>query len=249
MTNMTIKQTVEWFIEKTVGEKGGKPSDYFCGMTNNPERRRKEHGVSTLLAKTKCGDKECARNLMWDLVDADFDVDKDVMSGQDDSVYVYVYKKTPQSVQKLSRAVTIHFQETWYSEESLDLLPDTNGIYCCFSCDKQLVDNHFQHSEPLYIGMTTNGFKNRIKDHKNKDHAGWKKKLAKDKQLVYAIAEYDEDILQTVESALIRENKTPENTEYSNGYQGEYHTITVNCNGAFAGLKKTITVTFVGLLK
>ena len=137
---MTIKETVKWFIEKTVETHGGKASDYFCGMTNNTARRQKEHGASALLATTKCSDKDCARDLMWALVDADFDVDKDVMSGQDDSIHVYVYKKTPTTVQKLSRTVTITFQNNWYSEAHLDLLPDTKGIYCCFSCDKKLVE-------------------------------------------------------------------------------------------------------------
>lgn len=246
---MTIKETVKWFIEKTVGTHGGKSSDYFCGMTNNTARRQKEHGASALLATTKCSDKDCARDLMWALVDAGFDVDKDVMSGQDDSIHVYVYKKTPTTVQKLSRTVTISFQNNWYSEAHLDLLPDTKGIYCCFSCDKKLVDNHFQHCEPLYIGMTTDSFKSRINDHKNKDHGDWKKNLGNDKQLVYAIAEYDDDILQTIEAALIRENHTPKNSEYSKGYQGEYHTITVNCQGPKGGLKDSVTATFVGLLK
>ena len=73
--------------------------------------------------------------------------------------------------------------------------------------------------------------------------------MGNDKQLVYAIAVFDEDILQTVEAALIRENGTPENTEYRKGYQGEYHTITVNCKGALGGLKRSVTATFVGLLK
>lgn len=248
---MTIKETVKWFIEKTVEAKGGKPSDYFCGMTNNPERRRKEHGATELLARTKCGDKDCARELMWALVDADFDVDKDIMSGQDDSVYVYVYRKSTQTKQNLSRTVTIEFNQRWYSENRLNELPETNGIYCCYSCDVKKNGDSFQNCKPLYIGMTTDGFKNRVDGHKNKDHDKWKdnQKMGSDKQLVYAIAPFDEDILQTVEAALIRENGTPENTEYKNGYQGEYHSITVNCGGPLGGLKKSITATFVGLLK
>lgn len=245
---MNIKETVKWFIEKTIGEKGGMASDYFCGMTNNPERRRKEHGATELLARTKCSDKECARNLMCELVEAGFDVDKDIMSGQDDSVHVYVYKKSRLTMQRLAKTVSIYFQQRWYDEDHLEELPQTNGIYCCFSCNKRLVNNTFQNSKPLYIGMTTDGFRSRIDDHKNKDHDKWKKnqKIGADKQLVYAIAEFDNEILQTVEAALICENDTPENTEYRDGYQGEYHSITVNTEGYRDGLKGSVTATFKG---
>lgn len=245
---MSIDEAVKVFIDKTVNKFGGKTSEYFCGMTNNPERRKKEHGASDLLFKIKCSDKDCARKLMRSLFEAGFDVDKDIMSGQDDSVNVYVYKKTNTTKQQLSRSVSIEFQKRWYSEDLINDLPQTRGIYCCFVCDKKLVDNTFQNSKPLYIGMAANGFRDRIVGHKSKDHDKWKKnqEMGADKQLVYAIAEFDDEILQTVESAIICENKTPENTEYCDGYQGEYHTITVNCIGYKDGLKGIVTATFKG---
>ena len=68
--------------------------------------------------------------------------------------------------------------------------------------------------------------------------------MSASRQLVYAIAEFDSEVLQTVESALIYKNQTPENIEYIDGYQGEYHTITVNCNGYKDGLKSSVTATF-----
>lgn len=246
---MTIQEAVNQFIEKTVNTIGGNRSDYFCGMTNNPERRRKEHGALRVIDSLNCENKNTARDFMRELSKAGFDVDKDIMSGQDDSRMVYVYKKTPLTMQQLVKTVSLNFQQRWYGEDHLDDLPDTNGIYCCYSCDKKLVDNTFQKNEPLYIGLASNGFKNRIVNgHKPKDHDKWKKnqKMGSDKQLVYAIAEFDSDILQTVESALISENGTPENTEYIDGYQGEYHSITVNCTGCFGKLKKSITATFTG---
>lgn len=70
------------------------------------------------------------------------------------------------------------------------------------------------------------------------------KKTSKNRQLVYTIAEFDSEILQTVESALIYENQPPKNSEYTNGYQGEYHSITVKCIGACVGLRSSITATF-----
>lgn len=246
---MTIAEAVKLFIEKSVNSIGGKRSDYFCGMTNNPERRRKEHGALRLIDSLDCEDKDTARDFMRALSKEGFDVDKDIMSGQDDSKVVYVYKKTILTMQQLAKTISLDFQQRWYSEDRLDDLPNTNGIYCCFSCDKALKNNTFQNSKALYIGLASNGFKKRIVDgHKPKDHERWKKnqKMGAEKQLVYAIAEFDSEILQTVESALICENGTPENTEYIDGYQGEYHCITVNCTGYYGNLKKSITATFTG---
>lgn len=247
MANMTIEETVNFFISKTVTSNGGMTSNYYCGMTNNPERRRLEHGASELLCSTECSDKDCARKLMRQLAEKGFDVDKDIMSGQDDSLCIYAYKKSRQTKECLTRMVSLVFQKRWYDEDHLEDLPNSNGIYCCYACDKKLVNNTFQNSKPIYIGLASNGFYNRIvSGHKPKDHDRWKKnqKLGEDRQLVYAIAEFDTDILQTVESALIYKNQTPENSEYIEGYQGEYHSITVNCEGYRAGLKSSITATF-----
>ena len=247
MADMTIEETVKYFISKTVKAVGGRASNYYCSMTNNPKRRRFEHGTSKLLCSTKCSDKDCARNLMRQLAEAGFDVDNDIMSGQDDSVYVYAYQKSEQTQECLTKVVSLEFQQRWYDEDHLEELPNSNGIYCCYACDTKLVNQTYQNSEPIYIGLASSGFKNRIVGgHKPNDHDNWKRSqnLGKDRQLVYAIAEFDTDILQTVESALIYKNQTPENNEYKEGYQGEYHSITVNCKGYKAGLKDSITATF-----
>lgn len=244
--SMSVEERVQDFIKKARAY-GGNLSDYFCGMTNNPERRKKEHGASSLIGSTKCSDKDCARDLMRQLAEVGFDVDGDIMSGQDDSVNVYFYKKSKLTLQQLVKTVTIDFQQRWYDEDHLDDLPQTNGIYCCYACDKKLVNNTFQNCKPLYIGLAANGFYSRIVNgHKQKDHDNWKKNqnLGKDRQLVYAIANFNSDILQTVESALIYRNQTPENKEYRDGYQGEYHSITVNCTGYKDGLKSSVTATF-----
>ena len=243
---MTIEEGVKRFIANTTGNVNGYLSQYYCGMTNNPERRRKEHGALKLIDYLPCDKKEIARDFLSQLSDIGFDVDPDIMSGQDDSNIVYVYKKTSLTIQKLCKSVVLNFQKQWYSEDNLDKIPNKNGIYCCYSCDKKLINNTFQNNKPLYIGLAANGFKTRILGHKSKDHDLWKKhhKMGADKQFVYAIAEFDSDILQTVEAALISENRPPENTEYVNGYQGEYHSITVNCTGFYGKLKKSITATF-----
>lgn len=243
---MSIQETVNYFLSNTLTISGNGASEFFCGMTNNPESRRKEHGATKILAYTECSDKDCARSLMKALADEHFDVDPDINSGQDDSKYVYVYKKSSSTIQLLQRTVNLNFQQRWYDEYHLNELPQTNGIYCCFVCDKQLVNNTYNNCRPIYIGMAANGFKSRIQGHVSADHDNWKRhqKVSKNQQLVYAIAEFNEEILQTVESALIYGNQLPENKEYIDGYQGEYHSITVNCDGYKAGLKDSITVTF-----
>ena len=243
---MTIEKAVDFFLNKTVNAARGNRHDYFCGMTNNPQRRKGEHGAHALLVEIPCSNKKTAQALMRKLAESGFDVDKDIMSGQDDSVNVYAYKKTNQTIQQLSKTVTIDFQERWYDEDHLDDLPQTNGIYCCYSCDRRLVNNTYQNPKPLYIGLASNGFWNRINNHKSEDHEKWKmhQHMGNDKQLVYAIAEFDSEILQTVEAALIYKNGTPENTEYREGYQGEYHTITVICTGYTGGLKRSVTAVF-----
>lgn len=241
---MTVEERVQDFVNKA-RNKGGKLSDYFCGMTNNVARRAKEHGNVSVVSHTKCHDKEVARDLMRQLQEAGFDVDPDIMSGQDDSIYVYFYKKTNFSKETLAGSVSLIFKQRWYSEEKLDDMPDTKGIYCCYVCDKKMVDNRFQNSKPIYVGMTTDGFKNRILKHQSEDHSKRKRRqnVGDDKQLVYAIAEFDNDILQSVEAALIYGNHTPENSEYIDGYQGEYHTMEVICIGAHDGLN-SVNVTY-----
>ena len=103
---MSVEERVQDFIGK-VSTYGGKLTDYFCGMTNDVARRSKEHGNVRIICQTDCDTKETARNLMNQLKEAGFDVDPDIMSGQDDSINVYVYKKTMHSVETLERTVEI----------------------------------------------------------------------------------------------------------------------------------------------
>ena len=162
---MTIEEGVKRFIANTTGNANGNLSQYYCGMTNNPERRRKEHGALKLIDHLPCDKKETARDFLSQLSDIGFEVDPDIMSGQDDSNIVYVYKKNSLTIQKLCKSVELNFQQRLYSEDNLDQIPNTNGIYCCYSCDKKLVNNTFKNSELLYIGLAANGFKSRIAGH------------------------------------------------------------------------------------
>jgi predicted GIY-YIG superfamily endonuclease len=245
MASMTVEERTLDFIRKA-SVHGGKLSDYFCGMTNNVARRSKEHGNVSIICKTNCDTKKTAYNLMNQLKKAGFDVDPDILSGQDDSINVYVYKKTRLSAEQLKRTVEITFGNRGYTEEEIGDIPEMKGIYACFACDKELRNSKYQNLELKYIGMTEDGFRTRIQKHKDEDHPDWKKRIKSTQQLIYVIAEFNNEILQSVEAALIYSNQPPENSEYKDGYQGEYHTLTVNCKGAHSTIHETNTATFKG---
>lgn len=245
MASMSVEERVQDFIGK-VSAYGGKLTDYFCGMTNDVARRSKEHGNVRIICQTDCDTKKTARNLMNQLKEAGFDVDPDIMSGQDDSISVYVYKKTMHSVETLERTVEITFGTRGYTEREIDDISENKGIYACFACDKVLKDRKYQNLELKYIGMTYDGFQKRIRKHIEEDHPNWKKRIRSTQQLVYVIADFDSDILQSVEAALIYCNQPAENSEYRDGYQGEYHTLTINCKGAHSTIHATNTATFKG---
>ena len=245
MASMSVEERVQDFIKK-VRVNGGKLSDYFCGMTNNVARRIKEHGNVSVICRTDCDTKKTARNLMNQLERAGFDVDPDIMSGQDDSINVYIYKKTIHSVEQLKRTVEITFDKRGYKEDECDEIPENKGIYACFACDKEMKENKYQNLELKYIGMTEDGFQTRIKKHIEEDHPSWKRRIKSTQQLIYVLADFESDILQSVEAALIYCNQPPENSEYRDGYQGEYHTLTVNCKGAHSKIYAINTTTFNG---
>ena len=150
------------------------------------------------------------------------------------------------SVETLERTVEITFGTRGYTEREIDDISENKGIYACFACDKVLKDREYQNLELKYIGMTYDGFQKRIRKHIEEDHPNWKKRIRSTQQLVYVIADFDSDILQSVEAALIYCNQPAENSEYRDGYQGEYHTLTINCKGAHSTIHATNTATFKG---
>lgn len=107
-------------------------------------------------------------------------------------------------------------------------------------------ENKYQNLELKYIGMTEDGFQTRIKKHIEEDHPSWKRRIKSTQQLIYVLADFESDILQSVEADLIYCNQPPENSEYRDGYQGEYHTLTVNCKGAHSKIHAINTATFNG---
>ena len=94
---MTISETVAWFnsiyeLNKMQGE--GK-SAFYCGITNDTDSRKKEHNVGRFLGVTKCDTFETAKKLESLMHDEGYDTGGQVGNGQEDSVFVYMYRKIP----------------------------------------------------------------------------------------------------------------------------------------------------------
>ncbi|MCM1139135.1 MAG: hypothetical protein NC453_11255 [Muribaculum sp.] len=70
-------------------------SRFYCGITNNLERRMDEHNT-TPLAWVKSSIVKAAIDLEDKLGEMGFDIGRNSGNGAtDDSVYVYIYKKIP----------------------------------------------------------------------------------------------------------------------------------------------------------
>lgn len=70
-------------------------SDLYCGITNDLERRRKEHNVAQYIHTVKMDSFELAQEVEAIMHDAGFDTGKQLGNGQEDTVYVYLYRKIP----------------------------------------------------------------------------------------------------------------------------------------------------------
>lgn len=67
-------------------------NNYYCGITNDVARRESEHKTS-FLGSIECKDFETAKKLEAKMKDEGFDTGKQLGNGQEDSKFVYVYKK------------------------------------------------------------------------------------------------------------------------------------------------------------
>ena len=244
MADMTLKEVIEQFKEHCRMSIRYGYGEYFCGATNNLSRRIREHKITGVLYSVEAHHKESAQDLLIALKQSGFDTGNSIGSGQDDSLTVYVYKKGASTEQYLEGQSSITFDDTWYNEECIEMLPSDEGIYACFACEKQTRDGHYVPRRLVYIGMTDKqGFKTRIKQHYDTDHKEWAKQEwynPDEEQLVYAIALKDTDILQTIESALISHHKPIANKEYKYHYQGEYDKMTVTCSGARGSISSVV---------
>lgn len=65
---------------------------YYCGITNNVDRREGEHKAN-YLGYVKAKNADAAKRLEARMNEEGFDTGDQLGNGREDSVYVYVYKK------------------------------------------------------------------------------------------------------------------------------------------------------------
>lgn len=89
---MTVEQ-----IKKEIDDHvNGNYADYYIGITNNIERRLAQHNVKNYDLAYKMNSKQYAQEIEEYFLDKG--MDGDTGGGNDDSVCVYVYKKTSNSI-------------------------------------------------------------------------------------------------------------------------------------------------------
>lgn len=129
----------------------------------------------------------------------------------------------------------------YYSEDAVNLIPTTDGIYAAFACTLQVDDSGMETCEPqrvIYIGKATgtDNLKVRVAQHVNNDHPTWKKHLNPGEHILYSCAKYSDNKISDVEAALIYKNKPSENTNSKNSYTGQTSPLRVVCSGDYQTL-------------
>lgn len=92
---MNLDKCVTYLKNKCKNEYGLLPlsyGGYYCGITNDVDRRANEHNA-TILGVIEYTSADFAKELEAKMHDEGFDTGKQLGNGQDDSIYVYVYKK------------------------------------------------------------------------------------------------------------------------------------------------------------
>lgn len=92
---MTTQETIAYFISQYNRLKSifDIPSFYYCGVTDDLDRRASEHNVSQFIATVKCDRFETACAIEEGLHNAGFDTGKQLGNGTENSIYVYMYRK------------------------------------------------------------------------------------------------------------------------------------------------------------
>lgn len=92
---MNVEETIQWFNEKYEQERMWyeRPHNFYCGITNDLEIRKQQHNVDVLIAWVKCDSFNTAKLIEKYLHDGGYDTGKQLGNGQEDSIYVYMYRK------------------------------------------------------------------------------------------------------------------------------------------------------------
>lgn len=92
---MSIQEMVAMFNLKYLFHRinGDKKSDYYCGITKDIQQREKDHNTQFLYyVEMSNGDE--AKRLEAALHDEGYDTGKQLGNGDNDSIYVYIYRKS-----------------------------------------------------------------------------------------------------------------------------------------------------------
>ena len=97
---MTIEEAVKRFNQVYLRNCKLRDSkfNFYCGITNDIERREGEHNTS-FLYYVSSNNANGAKALEAALHDEGYDTGDQVGNGTDESVYVYIYRKTPATVE------------------------------------------------------------------------------------------------------------------------------------------------------
>lgn len=93
-TNMEDAELVANYIEErchTKGNSSRSKKHFYCGITDNPDRRAEEHKVDSFLCCVKCKSYTVSSEVEKILAARGFDCGKKQGMGNKDSVYVYIY--------------------------------------------------------------------------------------------------------------------------------------------------------------
>lgn len=97
---MTIAEAVQRFNQVYLRNRktGDSKYNFYCGITNDIERREGEHNTSFLYYVIN-NDADSAKELEAALHDEGYDTGDKVGNGTDESIYVYIYRKTQTTVE------------------------------------------------------------------------------------------------------------------------------------------------------
>lgn len=97
---MTIAEAVQRFNQVYLRNRktGDSKYNFYCGITNDIERREGEHNAN-YLDTLKCQNADTAKDLEAALHDEGYDTGDKVGNGTDESIYVYIYRKTQTTVE------------------------------------------------------------------------------------------------------------------------------------------------------
>lgn len=91
---MSIKEAVVWFNQHYDESRktGDTKNNFYCGITCDLERRANEHNAS-FICHIKCDTFDTAQELEKQLHAQGYDTGDKVGNGQENSIYVYMYRK------------------------------------------------------------------------------------------------------------------------------------------------------------